>query len=261
MRSRKDASTRGVAAATPSRTLQQRRALPAPPTRLRAKSRRARPNSMCNFAVLFRILLALSVILPFADAIAQTSPAPVQASTSSASSASPDKKWQYVAGADEPKLLNADTKEVVLDLGEQDPGSVLWAPDSKRFALNYGRGRHQSLLYQLRDDHWVELESPDDVAFKRADAVLAAEAKREGVPKKASPRTPSWSVEADQWLDASTLIVHASLSKRFEWGEDGAKDISGDFLLTLKFDDAGKCKIAKSERLSEEEVRRREKAE
>jgi hypothetical protein len=41
---------------------------------------------MCNFAFLFRILLAVSVILPFADAIAQTSPAPAQASPSAAPS-------------------------------------------------------------------------------------------------------------------------------------------------------------------------------
>jgi hypothetical protein len=207
---------------------------------------------MCNFAILFRILLAVSVILPFVDAIAQTSPAPAQASTSSASSASPDKKWEYVAGADEPKLLKTDTKEVVLDLAEQGPGSVLWAPDSKRFALKDGRG-HQSLLYQLREDHWVELGSPDDEAFKRADAVLAAEAKREGVPKKASRRTPWWSIEPDQWIQATTLVMHASLSNRYEWGEDHAKDLSRDFLVTLKFDDAGEWKIVKMRQASEKE--------
>ena len=209
---------------------------------------------MCNFASLFRILLAVPVILPFADAIAQTSPAPAHASTSSASSASPDKKWEYVAGDDEPKLLKTDTKEVVLDLAEQGPGSVLWAPDSKRFALSHGRGKQEGFLYQLRDDHWVELESPYDEAFKRVDAVLAAEAKREGVPTKASRRTPWWSVEADQWVNASTLVMHASLSNRYEWGKDGAKDISRDFLLTLKFDNAGKWKIVKMRQLSEKEA-------
>ena len=116
---------------------------------------------MCNFAILFRILLAVSVILPFADAIAQTSPAPAEDSTSRASHASPDKKWEFVDGADEPKLLKTDTKEVVLDLGEQGPGSVLWAPDSKRFAVSYGRKRESS-LYQLRDGQWVELRGAQD---------------------------------------------------------------------------------------------------
>jgi hypothetical protein len=204
---------------------------------------------MCKFAWLFRILLAASLILPFADAIAQTSPAPAQTSTSSASSTSPDKKWEYVGGDDEPKLLKTDTKEVVLDLGEQGPGSVLWAPDSKRFALEYTRG-HQSSLYQLRDDHWVELESPDDEAFKRADAVLAAEAKRRGVPRNASRRTPSWSIKADEWVQATTLVMHASLSNWYEWGEDHTKGISRDFLVTLQFDDAGEWKIVKMRQVS-----------
>lgn len=80
---------------------------------MRARVRRVRSTSMCNFASLFRILVGVPVILPFAHAIAQTSPTPAQASTSSASSVSPDKKWEFVAG-DERKLLKADTKEVVL---------------------------------------------------------------------------------------------------------------------------------------------------
>ena len=209
---------------------------------------------MCNFASALRILFAVSVILPFADAIAQTSPAPAQASTSSASSASPDKKWEYVGGADDPKLLKADTKEVVLDLADQGPGTVLWAPDSKRFALSHGRGKQEGFFYQLRDDHWVELDSPYDEAFKRADAVLAAQAKREGVPKKASRRTPWWSIEADKWVNASTLVMRASLSNQYQWGEDHAKDLGSDFLFTLKFDDAGKWKIVKMRQISEKQA-------
>jgi len=208
---------------------------------------------MCNFPALFRILVAVSVTLPFADAIAQTSPTPAQAPTSGAGSTSPDKKWEYVGGDDEPNLLKADTKEVVLDLGEQGPGSVLWAPDSKRFALNYARGK-QSALYQLRDGHWVELESPDKEAYKRADTVLAAEAKRKGVPKKASVRTPTWSIEADEWVQATTLMMHVSLSKYFQWGEDHTEGVSGDFQVTLKFDDAGKWKIVKMRPMSEKEA-------
>jgi hypothetical protein len=209
---------------------------------------------MCNFASLFRILVAVSVILPFADAIAQTSPAPAQASESSASSASPDKKWEYVGGGDDPKLLKTDTKEVVLDLAEQGLASILWAPDSKRFALIHGGVKHQSSLYQLRDDHWVELESPDDEAYQRANAVLAAEARREGVPKKVSGRTPWWSIEADKWVQATTLVMHPSLSKDFQWGEDHTKGVSGDFQFTLKFDAAGKWKIAKMRQMSEKEA-------
>jgi hypothetical protein len=170
-------------------------------------------------------------------------------------SLSPDEKWQHIGG-EEPKILKADTKQVVLDLWEQGPGGVLWAPDSKRFALKRSRG-HQSSLYQLRGDHWVALESPEDKAFSRADAVVTAQLKRKGLSKKTSLRSLWWTVEADQWVDASTLVVHASLAERLERGETDAEDLDfgGDFLFTLKFDDAGNWKIVKTHRMSEKEVK------
>ena len=62
---------------------------------LRAKPRRVRPDSMCNFAWLFRTLLAVSVILPFADAIPQTSPAPAQASPSTAPTRDVTGRWDF----------------------------------------------------------------------------------------------------------------------------------------------------------------------
>src|SRR5207247_786420 len=52
---------------------------------------------------------------------------------------SPDKKWEYVGG-DEQKLVSIRTKEMALDLSDHVLGGVIWAPDSKRFALNWGRG-------------------------------------------------------------------------------------------------------------------------
>ena len=48
---------------------------------------------MFNFASLFRILLAVLVILPFADAIPQTSPAPAQASPSTAPTRDVTGRW------------------------------------------------------------------------------------------------------------------------------------------------------------------------
>ncbi|MEY2565428.1 MAG: hypothetical protein QOH88_3621 [Verrucomicrobiota bacterium] len=212
---------------------------------------------MCNVASLFRILVAVSVILPFADSIAQTSPTPAEDSTPSASHASPDKKWEFVDAADEPKLRKADTKEVVLDLGEPGVRSVLWAPDSKRFAVSYGR-KSEARLYQLRDGQWVELESPDKEAYEQADAAVAAEAKKQGVPKT-SGRTPWWSIRADKWVQATTLVMHVSLRKLYQWGEDHEKDLSRDFLFTLKFDAAGKWKIVKMRQLSEKEAEAKQK--
>ena len=50
---------------------------------------------MCNFRFLFRILLAVLVILPFADAIPQTSPAPAQASPSTAPTRDVTGRWDF----------------------------------------------------------------------------------------------------------------------------------------------------------------------
>jgi uncharacterized protein YecT (DUF1311 family) len=188
---------------------------------------------------------------------AETNTATETTAEPNSTSLSPDKKWQHIGG-EEPKILKADTKQVALDLWEQGPGGVLWAPDSKRFALKRSRG-HQSSLYQWRGDHWVALESPEDKAFSRADAVVTAQLKRKGLSKKTSLRSLWWTVEADQWVDASTLVVHASLAERVNRGETDAEDLDfgGDFLFTLKFDDAGNWKIIKTHRMSDKEVEKR----
>ena len=50
---------------------------------------------MHNFAFLFRILLSALVILPFADAMPQTSPTPAQASPSPASTQDVSGRWDF----------------------------------------------------------------------------------------------------------------------------------------------------------------------
>src|SRR5690349_372418 len=88
-------------------------------------------------------------------------------------------------GEDQAKIVATDTEQMVLDLSEQGlPGHVLWAPDSKRFAFNWGRGpTHQTALYQLRDDHWVALKFPGDgdEIQKQADDIVAGQLKKEGL--------------------------------------------------------------------------------
>jgi len=57
---------------------------------------------------------------------------------------SPDKKWDYVNG-DYPKLLNANTSRIALEFPANGAyySAPLWAPDSRRFAVNYGQGVRQ----------------------------------------------------------------------------------------------------------------------
>ena len=77
------------------------------------------------------IIVACAITCVFSNA--QESPSPAEEHTSM----SPDKKWEYVGG-DEPKIFKAGTNDVALHLSDQGPGDVVWAPDSKRFAFNYG---------------------------------------------------------------------------------------------------------------------------
>ena len=183
------------------------------------------------------------------------------------SSASPDKKWEYLGGEDQAKIVATDTKQMVLDLSEQGlPGHVLWAPDSKRFAFNWGRGRtHQTALYQLRDDHWVALKFPGDgdEIQKQADDIVAGQLKKEGLSQKKLEKQGKflrliwWTVQVDRWLDSNTAIVYASLRQVAALREAPGEMDNGygiDLLFTLKFDPSGKWKIVKIHRMSEKEV-------
>jgi hypothetical protein len=185
----------------------------------------------------------------------------------SPSSLSPDKKWEYVGG-DQPKLFKAGTNEVALefsegcDLGALDEHSeILWAPDPKRLAFySCGAGKeHNTLLYQLRDDHWVALEGPRDQLFERAGKIIEAQAKRKGLPKKTFLHMQWWTVKPERWLDSSTLIVYASMAEvahRYN-GEYAGLDFGADLLVTLKFDTAGNWEIVKTHRMSDKEVEKR----
>lgn len=186
-------------------------------------------------------------------------------------SASPDKKWEYLGG-DAPKLVKAGTSEAApefmerCDLGAAgEHSAVLWAPDSKRLAFySCGAGKeHLTLLYQLREDHWVALKTPgdgDDID-KRAADVIEAHAKRKGLPRKTFLHIQWWTVEPRQWVDASTMIVHASMAEVVHKndGEYVGPGFDADLLFTLKFDDAGNWKIVRTHRMSDKEVQEGDK--
>jgi len=162
---------------------------------------------------------------------------------------SPDKKWEYIG--DEFQIVRAGTNDVALDLSDQGPGGVTWAPDSKRFALNYGRGRsHNTELYQLRCNKWEALTSPDKEVLDVAEKTIAVQVKKSGLPKNTDLRFIQWTSKLTYWADSNTAILYASLEKVVR--KTLEPDFSVDFLFTLKFDDAGKWKIVKTQRMSEE---------
>jgi sugar lactone lactonase YvrE len=172
---------------------------------------------------------------------------------------SPDKKWQSVGG-EEPKILDAATKQVVLDISE-GRGGVVWTSDSKRFGFNYHvRGRRGYIFesvafYQLHGEKWEQLRSPaDDVS---AESQLAQSLK-EHLPKKFKPRDCSTNhdaLELREWTDSSTAILYAPCYA------SNSENVKAGFLFTLKFDASGKWKIVKTHQMSEKEIAKIEKGE
>jgi uncharacterized protein YecT (DUF1311 family) len=178
-----------------------------------------------------------------------------------ARSGSPDQKWEYVVGEDGPKIVKAGTNEVALDL--DSVGGLDWAPDSKRFACYSGGGGrwHTTSLYQLRGDQWKELKepSPEDDAQAVAEKAIAAQVKKRGLPKKTDLRLIWGTVEVRQWVDSNTAILYAGLEEAVRENLDEA--FGAHFLVTLKFDEAGKWKIVKTHRMSDKEVENRDAGE
>jgi hypothetical protein len=141
-----------------------------------------------------------------------------------------------------------------IELANLDEGytkkAVVWAPDSKRFALNYTiswwRGYETVALYQLRDDKWMPLRSPVDEASKHSQlAQLARKYSPKNTDRKEDSALLSNHLEARSWTDANTVILYA-YSER----DDG----DAAALFTLKFDKAGNWKIVKMHRMSKKEV-------
>jgi hypothetical protein len=185
---------------------------------------------------------------------------------------SPDKKWEYdcpqsIEYECAPEVVKAGTNETVVDLdgdlnvyGKYSTRSnIVWAPDSKRFAFNFSQPAAHAFyetlaFYELHGDKWEMLESlananPISKAVSKAiSGGLAVERKKEHIKAKATTASEIVA-KVHEWTDPDTAIVYAYE----EDGEETGKTIRVDFLFTLKFDEAGKLKIVKTQQLSEEE--------
>jgi hypothetical protein len=174
--------------------------------------------------------------------------------------------------------VKADTDEVALDLSDQPAGNgfsfatVIWAPDSKRLAFNYGQGRtHATSLYQLRDEKWVALDSPAQITrLKSGRMNRCRSAKGTRLVRKEVVKTGQ--VPAVHLVDrqrGSMGRFQHRYCVRFSARVVARRDAPGemddgygtDLLFTLRFDGAGKWKIVKTHRMSEKEVEEKEKGE
>jgi len=200
-------------------------------------------------------------------------PEPESSKPADLSSVSPDKKWEYQPDESAPKIVKVDTNEMALDLSDQPAGNgfsfakVIWAPDSKRLAFNYGQGRtHATSLYQLRNEKWVALKSPseDNEIEKRTNDIVADQLKAQGLSEKKLSKQGKylrliwWTVNVDRWIDSNIAIAYASLRQVVARRDDPGEMDDGcgtDLLFTLRLDGAGTWKIVKTHRMSEKEVK------
>src|SRR5437773_4587943 len=178
---------------------------------------------------------------------------------------SPDKQWEYHSDA---RIVKAGTSQAVLDLSKSEPenAKIVWAPDSKRFAFNYGQTcKHCTYdtiaFYQLRDDKWVALRSLVD---ERSERGQLAQLAKDHLPKSAHERRiwrsqPTHDLlKVREWIDANTAILYA-YSQWFVGGDQG--DLEANFLFTLKFDADGNWKIVKSHHVSDKEIEKKDAGE
>ena len=197
---------------------------------------------------------------------------------SDAKSLSPDKNWEYdcpesIEYECSPEVGKAGSDDIVVDLdgdlnvyGKYSKRSnIVWAPDSKRFAFNFpqpaAHAFYETLaFYELHGDKWEMLESlananPISKAISKAiSGGLAAERKKQHIKAKATGAIEIVA-KVHEWTDPNTVLVYAYE----EDGEETGKTVRVDFLFTLKFDEAGKLKIVKTQQLSEKESQKYER--
>src|SRR5437773_2256620 len=178
---------------------------------------------------------------------------------------SPDKQWEYHSDA---RIVKAGTSQAVLDLSKSEPenAKIVWAPDSKRFAFNYGQTcKHCTYdtiaFYQLRDDEWVALRSLVD---ERSERGQLAQLAKDHLPKSAHERRiwrsqPTHDLlKVREWIDANTAILYAY--SQWFMGDD-QEHLEANFLFTLKFDAEGNWKIVKTHQMSEKEIEKEDAGE
>jgi hypothetical protein len=174
---------------------------------------------------------------------------------------SPDTQWEYQYSADgkNPRIAKAGATETVLDLSEEVPSQwaneakIVWAPDSKRFALNYRAddSSNTTVLYQLRGEKWMALRSPvTNQTTEPLERAQSARLRKMQLPKNTRPNLASITREVTQWTDANTATLYAYSV----WSVGDVSDLGEHFLFTLKFDAKGNWKIVKTHQMSDGEI-------
>jgi hypothetical protein len=186
-----------------------------------------------------------------------------------ASSLSPDKKWAYRLTEGEPAIVRAETGEVVFKLGDEgsfmvpNSGEVLWAPDSRRLALNYRAGTryYACAVYELAGDKWKQLPDLETKATKVVEMIARAEQrqrKRQGATKSAYRRRIDDTWKVRRWIDADTFEASASSEATvvLKKESDDLGSLSTTVLFTVKCDNRGGWRIIQLHEASTAELKK-----
>lgn len=156
--------------------------------------------------------------------------------------ASPDGKFAFLVGHGDSEqtidLIDKKTEKVVQHIDNQDMSSVnygvLWAPDSKRFALmtRMGHPNQSVTVYFRKDNKFQEIEIPE--------LTVEIPAKIRGGKEHPHVANNNWQT-AEKWNKDGSLVV------TIDNVIDGAgHTASATRTVLLGFDKSGKVKILKS---------------
>jgi YhcG PDDEXK nuclease domain len=155
---------------------------------------------------------------------------------------SPDEKFSFLIARGEDQqtidLIDKKTEKILQRIADDDMSSVsykvLWAPDSKRFALmtRAGHSNQDVTVYFLKGDKFQEIKIPD----------LTVE-----IPARIRAGKDHPHVAANNWQQAQKWNKDGSLLLTIDNTIDGAGHTAGATrTVVLGFDKSGKPKILKS---------------
>ncbi|MBV9878568.1 MAG: hypothetical protein JO025_27805 [Verrucomicrobia bacterium] len=179
-------------------------------------------------------------------------------------SISPDKKWTYQPDADPPEIRKTGSDEVGVSFSDEcggggcDSATIVWAPDSRRFAYGYGHGRdHSTSLYQLDGNEWRPLKSLRDSneILEAVERVLATQGAKKGL-KRDRLQLSEYYERVHNWIDSNTATVYVC---DFERAEPEDQFFLVRLVFTLKFDQVGNWEIIRKRPMSDQEFDRFQK--
>jgi hypothetical protein len=184
-------------------------------------------------------------------------------------SLSPDKNWEYRLVGDTAVLVRAgEDKPAVTISGPEvegtplktKTGTLVWAPDSRRFAFNYrAGGKYYTFdLYELAGTTWKKLPdvSDNDAPVDRMiDRAKRQQLKRLGAKKNANPNSVMEKWRVRRWLNNDTFEAYAGSTARVMINEnsDDLEYFGAAVLFTGKCDNRGGWKVVTSRLLSDAE--------